>query len=260
MKQLVCPEVEKILGYKFANRNLLVQALTHRQFKETYMLEDCYEKLEILGDAILDCMANSNLIKYTMFEKYNIAERQAQKLITQEDFLPFDAHQAKSLLTKNEFLAKIMCLFGLQEFILYEKRKPQIVEASEEMEEWQKKAVEQQKAKETEIDAFVAYSFKKDFKLNNRDIDLFEPSKILGDVFEALIGAIFVDGLMEAVIDVFEHMLAPFVLHVAKFSKRLNKEPKEDLLILSGIHKLRPILKGADQIEVHLDEQQAAKG
>jgi len=33
---------------------------------------------------------------------------------------------------------------------------------------------------------------------------------------------------MEAVIQVYEHMLAPFILHVAKYSKRLNKEPKED--------------------------------
>jgi hypothetical protein len=30
LKQLVCPGVEKILGYEFANRNLLLQALTHR--------------------------------------------------------------------------------------------------------------------------------------------------------------------------------------------------------------------------------------
>jgi len=35
----------------------------------------CYEKLEVLGDSILDYIANSNLIKFTMFEKYNIQER-----------------------------------------------------------------------------------------------------------------------------------------------------------------------------------------
>ena len=81
---------------------------------------------------------------------------------------------------------------------------------------------------EAEIDCFITYSFRKDFKINNRDLDLYEPSKILGDVFEALIGAIFIDGQMEAVIQVYEHMLAPFILHVAKYSKRLNKEPKED--------------------------------
>lgn len=75
LKTLVCSPVEKILNFEFANKNLLLEALTHRSFKETYSLATCYEKMEVLGDAILDYIANSNLIKYTMFEKYNIAER-----------------------------------------------------------------------------------------------------------------------------------------------------------------------------------------
>lgn len=67
--------VEKILNYKFNNKNLLLEALTHRSFKETHNLSGCYEKLEVLGDAILDYIANSNLLKYTMFERYNVQER-----------------------------------------------------------------------------------------------------------------------------------------------------------------------------------------
>ena len=121
---MVISPVEKILGLQFKDKNILLEALTHRSFKETYGLDYCYEKLEVLGDAILDYIANSNLIKFTMFEKYNIEERKNQKYITHEDFMPFDAHQAKSLLTKNDFLAKLICLFGLQEYILYEKRRP----------------------------------------------------------------------------------------------------------------------------------------
>ena len=72
LKELVCGPVEKILNFEFANKNLLLEALTHRSFKETHSLTACYEKMEVLGDAILDYIANSNLIKYTMFEKYNI--------------------------------------------------------------------------------------------------------------------------------------------------------------------------------------------
>lgn len=57
---------------------------------------------------------------------------------------------------------------------------------------------------EREIDKYILYSYNKDFRLNQRDIELFEPSKILGDVFEALIGAIFIDGAgMEAVLTTF---------------------------------------------------------
>ena len=86
--------------------------------------------------------------------------------------------------------------------------------------------------------------------MNNRDIELYEPSKILGDVFEALIGAIFIDGGIEEVIRVYQHLLAPFILYVAKFSKRLNKEPKEDFTILAGLHKIVPQIINRGECEL----------
>jgi len=67
--------IEQILNYQFANKNILLDALTHRSFKDTNNLSGCYEKLEVLGDAILDYIANSNLLKYTIFERYNVEER-----------------------------------------------------------------------------------------------------------------------------------------------------------------------------------------
>lgn len=92
LKDLVCTPVEQILGYKFNDKNQLLAALTHRSFKDAHRLTLCYEKLEVLGDAILDYIANSNLIKFTMFERYNIPERKAEPYISPEDFKPFDAH------------------------------------------------------------------------------------------------------------------------------------------------------------------------
>ena len=50
---------------------------------------------------------------------------------------------------------------------------------------------------ERAVDLYVSCSFKKDFKMNNRDIEFFEAPKMLGDVFESLIGAIFIDGGIE---------------------------------------------------------------
>ena len=64
--------VEKTLNYQFKNKELLLEAFTHPSFMEAYKTGICYEKLEVLGDAILDYIANSNLIEYTMFEKYNV--------------------------------------------------------------------------------------------------------------------------------------------------------------------------------------------
>lgn len=41
---------------------------------------------------------------------------------------------------------------------------------------------------------FVKHSFSKDFKMNSMEIEPYKAPKILGDVFEAIIGAIFKDG------------------------------------------------------------------
>jgi dsRNA-specific ribonuclease len=53
------------------------------------------------------------------------------------------------------------------------------------------------------LDRYILYSFKKNFKMNNREIEIFEPCKIMGDVFEALIGAIFIDAGIKEVLRVF---------------------------------------------------------
>ena len=47
---------------------------------------------------------------------------------------------------------------------------------------------------ERQVNKYIKISFRKDFMVNGRDIEIFEPPKILGDVFEGLIGAVFVDG------------------------------------------------------------------
>ena len=49
---------------------------------ETYQTGSNYEKLEVMGDAVLDYVANSNLIKFTMFEKYNVQERLNKEFVT----------------------------------------------------------------------------------------------------------------------------------------------------------------------------------
>jgi dsRNA-specific ribonuclease len=64
-----------MLNYQFKDKFLLLEAFTHKSFKESFTLTAQYEKLEVLGDSILDYLANSNLIKYTILEKYNLEER-----------------------------------------------------------------------------------------------------------------------------------------------------------------------------------------
>lgn len=78
-----------------------------------------------------------------------------------------------------------------------------------------------------DVDDYLQFSHKQNFDLNQREIEPFEAPKILGDVFESVMGAVFVDGGMKAVYQVYKEMLSPFILYVAKFSKEVHKEPKE---------------------------------
>ena len=48
----------------------MLEAMTHRTGKARFRLTKDYEKLEILGDAILDYLANANLLRFTLFERY----------------------------------------------------------------------------------------------------------------------------------------------------------------------------------------------
>lgn len=68
----------------------------------------------------------------------------------------------------------------------------------------------------------------------------FECPKLLGDVFESVMGAIFVDGGMDEVIRVYRHIMSPFVLYVANFSKVLYKEHKEEFLWAAIASKIKP--------------------
>lgn len=72
---IIVPKMQSILNYEFKNPYLLLEALTHKSFKDAFKLRAHYDKLEILGDAILDYLANANLVKYTLFQKYNLQER-----------------------------------------------------------------------------------------------------------------------------------------------------------------------------------------
>ena len=51
--------LQKRLGYQFKNKNLIVEALTHKSFKKPYN----NERLEFLGDAVLDLVVGEYLYK-----------------------------------------------------------------------------------------------------------------------------------------------------------------------------------------------------
>ncbi len=52
-------ELEKTLGYKFKDKKLIIEALTHKSYKQPYD----NERLEFLGDAVLDLVVGEYLFK-----------------------------------------------------------------------------------------------------------------------------------------------------------------------------------------------------
>jgi len=51
--------LEKILGYEFQDKKLIIEALTHKSYKQPYD----NERLEFLGDAVLDLVVGEYLFK-----------------------------------------------------------------------------------------------------------------------------------------------------------------------------------------------------
>lgn len=86
------PGFERTIGYAFLNRNLLQQALTHRSYGATHN-----ERLEFLGDSILNC-----IIAQALYERFL-------------DVREGDLSRLRANLVRQETLAEIAQGIGLGE-------------------------------------------------------------------------------------------------------------------------------------------------
>jgi len=62
-EQFKFPEVELSIGYRFANKAYLVQAFTHASYYKN-RVTGCYQRLEFLGDAVLDYLITRYLFEH----------------------------------------------------------------------------------------------------------------------------------------------------------------------------------------------------
>lgn len=75
-------ELEKSLDYRFKNKNLIVEALTHKSYKKSYN----YERLEFLGDAVLDLIVGEYLFdKFPLFDEGKLSKMRAS-LVSEKGF------------------------------------------------------------------------------------------------------------------------------------------------------------------------------
>ncbi len=93
--------IEKTIGVRFRNKELLVTALTHTSYANENQIgyEFCNERLEFLGDAILELV-----VRYFLFEKFT---RLGEDILTEK----------KKSLTNRQFLARQARDIGLDQFL-----------------------------------------------------------------------------------------------------------------------------------------------
>ncbi len=90
-------QIEQIIGYKFSDSNLLVQAFTHSSAVDNRLLSN--ERLEFFGDAIL-----SVVICQTLFERFS-------------GYLEGNLTKIKSMLVSRRNCARVTKELGLQKFL-----------------------------------------------------------------------------------------------------------------------------------------------
>jgi endoribonuclease Dicer len=171
---------EQITGYEFYDKAFLVQALTHSSYYHN-TITDCYQRLEFLGDAVLDYLITRHIFR------------------DEHKFSPGELTDLRSALVNNSFFASIAVKFNFHKYL--KVLSPDLFRAIEHF------------VKRFEDDKVMA--IKNCFSILNDsevfDLEEVEVPKALGDIFESVAGAIFLDsGLsLDVVWNVFYKMLKP---------------------------------------------------
>uniref|UniRef100_A0A6G1SN96 Endoribonuclease Dcr-1 n=2 Tax=Aceria tosichella TaxID=561515 RepID=A0A6G1SN96_9ACAR len=190
---------EQEIQYTFKDKAYLVQAFTHNSFHENHVT-DCHQRLEFLGDALLDY-----LITRYLFEDPRCHS-------------PGTLTDLRSALVNNTFFASLAVKYNFHKYLKF---------ISDEL-------------------THVIEGFIKKFKFDSKDTitkgytllinegeseyaEDIEVPKALGDVFESVAGAIYLDSGMslDQVWQVYFKMMKP---EIEYFSSHVPKSPIRELL------------------------------
>lgn len=154
--------LERLINYKFKQRAFLLQALSHPTYQPNN-ITPTYQRLEFLGDAILDFLITTHIFEHC------------------DNLTPGELTDLRSALVNNVTLASIAVRIGLHKFLLL--RSFQLSKVIESF-------VERQESRQHEFTDQTLYLIN---EIDSNVGECIEVPKILGDVFESLVGAIFLD-------------------------------------------------------------------
>ncbi|XP_041353083.1 endoribonuclease Dicer-like [Gigantopelta aegis] len=191
---------EQKIHYTFNDRSYLLQAFTHASYHYN-TITDCYQRLEFLGDAILDYVITRHL--------YEDSEKYSPGILT----------DLRSALVNNNIFAALAVKWDFHKY--FKSISPALFHVIE-------KFVARQKEKEDEIDIEEEFKEQEDDDEEIEEVEL-EIPKALGDIFESVAGAIYLDSGMslDTVWRVYYGIMQP---QIEKYLKSIPKSPVRELL------------------------------
>ncbi|XP_065211451.1 endoribonuclease Dicer-like [Planococcus citri] len=196
--ETVIPEykkLENLLSYRFRDKAYILQAFTHASYLGNTKT-DCYQTLEFIGDAVLDFLITSYIYEYC------------------GDLPPGKLTDLRSALVNNNTFGAISVRLGLHKFLLSDN---EILTDA--------------------IDNFVKYQKRNNHQIGGIEVmkvttedgtELAEEvvvPKVLGDIFESLAGAIYLDSgnNLQEVWRIYYHFMKE---EIEKFSRNIPINPK----------------------------------
>ncbi|PLB42079.1 putative RNA helicase/RNAse III [Aspergillus candidus] len=185
----LCQKIEKKLGYRFKYPRLLHSAFTHASWPRAWSRVPSYQRLEFLGDSLLDMVCVEDLF-------HRFPDRDPQWLT-----------EHKMAMVSNKFLGALAVKLELHKHLKY---------FSNPLQNQIMHYVEQVQAAEAESEGVV------DYWATTKD-----PPKCLSDMVESYLGSIFVDSNFHfEVVEAFFHRhVKPYFLDMAIYDTFANKHP-----------------------------------
>lgn len=161
------PKLEEIISYKFEDPTYLVQAFTYSTSSSD--ASESYDRLKFLGAAVIDFLLTSFIVEHCP----------AMELEKLKDL--------RSALTNNVMLACIVVRNGIHKFLIFENF--QLSEAIN-------KFVDYQECRDHRVFDDIILLSTEDDKATTDSVDV---PRIIGDLFESILGAVFLDSALNFV-------------------------------------------------------------
>lgn len=197
--------LESLINYKFKDRIHLTRAFRHLSFNNN-VKNDNYEKYELMGDCIVELYVIISIFSVYVPLLYIDDEEPGEDILSQnaKKFDCYKATKIKSFLCSNTFMCKLAYMLTLPVYFQYKEVKGEI---------------------SSHIRSYLS-------PMNigiiiNRNLNQYEPPesinpKFMADIFEALIGAVYVDGGLINCFKVLNFIYRPFVIYCILYFEELK--------------------------------------